>query len=313
MGDLPFLEGVSMLLICIILGICLIGTLIWIVRCNKQIVELSEQIKFHRIKNSNVSYSLDVHSKGFEALRNELDLSNRSALDNVYIVKQHETQMKNQITDISHDIRTPLTSISGYLQMLQVTEDIEKKEKYYSIIQDRLTTLSNMLDDFFVYSKINSEVTNKCKDAVDVKNVLSQVLLNYYDSFNEKGIKVSISMDEGNVQIFAVEENIERIFLNLTKNILVHGKRSCKISLVNEKQSVKIFFLNETEEVLSGKLDKIFERCYRGDVSRSTQDGTGLGLAIAKGLVENNKGTISCEITEEGYFCIIVEFPVMKG
>lgn len=301
-----------MVLVCMILGICLVGTNICLIRYNRQIHKLAMQIKFHRENSSNVSYNLDVHSKEFEELCDELELYNKNARHNLLRLEQHEEQIKAQITDISHDIRTPLTSISGYVQMLQMTDDEEKRRRYFNIIQDRLKTLSTMLDDFFVYSKLNSGTRQGEADLVDVKKVLSQVLLNYYDAFVENEIDVEVQLAEGNTLIFALQENIERLFLNLIKNVLVHGKRTCKISLECALEGVEVSILNETDEDLPKELDKVFDRCYRGDVARSNQESTGLGLAIAKGLVENNGGTITCQIPKEGMFGISVFFPIMK-
>lgn len=300
----------SMSIICFVLGICLIIALICILRYKRQIYKLAIQIKFHRENSSNIAISLDMHSKEFEELSEQLELYNKKARSNLLQLEIHEEEMKAQITDISHDIRTPLTSISGYVQMLRLTQDEDKREKYLDIIEERLKTLSTMLDDFFIYSKINSGKKQGNKDAVDLRKMLSKVLLDYYGAFEDKGIDVKIELEEGNSIIYALEEDIERILLNLIKNVLVHGDKTCYIALRCQWKNVEINIFNETDENLPQNPDKVFDRYFRGDVARSSQESTGLGLAITKGLVENNDGKIECQIKDK-LFGMILSFATM--
>ena len=155
---------------------------------------------------------------------------------------------------------------------------------------------------------LTGEYVEKVK--MDLRKMLSKVLLDYYEAFEDKGIDVKIELEEGNSIIYALEEDIERILLNLIKNVLVHGDKTCYIALRCQWKNVEINIFNETDENLPQNPDKVFDRYFRGDVARSSQESTGLGLAITKGLVENNDGKIECQIKDK-LFGMILSFATM--
>lgn len=278
------------------------------IRMIAQVKKLADQVNFHRNNDSNIDFSLDVYSKDLKMLCDELQMYKEATNERKKVFESHEEQIKKQIMDISHDIRTPLTSISGYIQMLQETNDEEKKRRYYEIIQERLSTMNVMLDDFFTYSKISNNVSMDKMEIVDVKRVLTDILLSYYDVFNEKKIHVDLKLDESNAKIYASEEDIRRLIMNLTKNILNHGNDECHISMTNNEKTVQIRFVNSTNSSIPQNPNQVFERYYRGDSARSSQSSTGLGLAIVKGLVERNNGSIECFIPDNNRFGIDVVF-----
>lgn len=301
-----------MLIACMALGGCLVGVIIYTIYYRMQVCKLAKQIQFHRLHESNIDIHLDLKTPELILLRDEFMLYKRNVNNRCLQYEKREEELKAAITDISHDIRTPLTSISGYVQMLQMSKDKACKEEYFNIIFERLTVLKNMLNELFVFSKIENGTNHDLLDALDIKKVLTDELFSYYDAFSEKQIDLQITLDEEQIMICCVEEELHRIILNLIKNVLIHGSVLCQIHLMKKDKKAELIFLNQTKEKLPMNLDSVFERYCRGDIARSSQESTGLGLSIVKGLVEKNNGEVSCFSPTEDQFGICIRFDCLN-
>ena len=194
-----------------------------------------------------------------------------------------EANMRQALTNISHDLRTPLTSALGYLQLMEAAGiSDEKRGEYAAIVQAKLKMLSALTEHLFAYSRI-FERQNLRLEKVNICNVLRDVLAGFYDDFVQKGFDVQLSIPETPVYILGEEEAFRRIFQNLIQNALVHGSRKFTIAL-NEKAG-EIVFSNCAEGIPAMDVSHIFDRFYTFDAAR-TKKHTGLGLAIVKALVE---------------------------
>ena len=223
---------------------------------------------------------------------------------------QTEMDLKRAITNISHDLRTPLTSAKGYLQMIEEEQLEPEKRTYYSeIIKSRLNALTELLNSLFAFScALEGNLTIK---PVDVAHILRETLLNHYLELESRGFTVESQIPEIPFICYCDEEALERIIQNLIKNAYVHGKNTLSVKLVegnseienNKSKEMLIEITNEVENPEEIDIHAIFQRFYTADAAR-TNKRTGLGLAIVKELTEKMGGSISARI--EGK-CMLVE------
>lgn len=216
---------------------------------------------------------------------------------------------RESITSISHDIRTPLTSAKGYLQMLQKDISAEKKEAYIKTVEQRLDHVTDMLNQLFEYARIEAGEMEFEPEEFNAVNVFADTIALFYDDFLEKGSEPVITLPKEPCRIRTDRHAFVRITENLIKNALVHGSGDYRFSLEEGNGQMVINVSNLTDSIEKQDIDKIFDRFYTTDKSRS-QKTTGLGLAIVKRFTENMGGNVSASL-EHGRFSIELRLPVM--
>lgn len=216
------------------------------------------------------------------------------------------------ITSISHDIRTPLTSARGYMQMLRkenVTE--EKRLSYARIVERRLDDLAGLLDQLFLYARIEAGEESFLMEDVNVGNLFADTISLFYEDFGERNYEPEIFMEQSPCHIRADKQAVRRIMENLIKNSLVHGTGGWQMSLKRQEGSgqekVLIRISNTTKSIERADIERIFDRFYTSDTSRSSKR-TGLGLSIVKELTQRMGGEVRAELNGEVFF-VEVEFP----
>ncbi|MCI8495678.1 MAG: HAMP domain-containing histidine kinase [Lachnospiraceae bacterium] len=218
---------------------------------------------------------------------------------------------RESITSISHDIRTPLTSVKGYVQMLLQSEvSEEKKVEYTRIVERRLEELQHILDQLFEYARIEAGELPLNPERINVGNLFTEIISMFYEDFSAKGWEPEIRISREALFIQVDRHAFSRILENLMKNALVHGNGNYRFSMESKEGNARICIANETEEIENKELERIFERFYTTDQSRSRRT-TGLGLAIAKELTEQMGGKIQAYFGE-GFFTVEVCFPLLK-
>lgn len=259
----------------------------------------------------------------------ELILAVNSVLEKSRSVKER-TERENRnyresITSISHDIRTPLTSAKGYMQMLRsenVTE--EKRLAYARIVERRLGDLSGLLDQLFLYARIEAGEVDFCMEEVNTGNLFAETVSLFYEDFLEKNCEPEITIEQKPCYIRADKQAFVRIIENLIKNALVHGTGEYQMSLGRKKsgskdlagkqadaERVAIRIANATDSIEPGDMERIFDRFYTSDTSRSRKT-TGLGLAIVKELTARMEGEARAGL-KDGIFFVEVDFPAAAG
>lgn len=226
-------------------------------------------------------------------------------------VCNHEKDLKAAITNISHDIRTPLTSLDGYFQLLVRTADEEERQKYIQVIGNRIQSLKSMLEELFTFTKLQNDEYFLPLERLDFKKCFCDTLFSFYNDFKERGIEPVVEICEEEVFILGNREALSRIAQNLIKNVLEHGRRKVHISLSLSGEEVVLFSKNQVEEGEEIDVEKVFVQFYKADKARS-HASAGLGLAIAKGLTERMKGELSAGM-EDGWFCLTARFPLYKN
>ena len=250
-------------------------------------------------EDSNRKLKLNHPDKNFEKLLFEINryLENTQANKLKYIKREEE--IRKEIENISHDLRTPLTSIRGYLELIN-DETISEKEKkdYISIVQKRSKVLQNLIQDFYDLSRIENNDYNLNMEIVDINRELREQILVFYNDFESKNIDVDIKLDKNPVLVKLDEGAIKRVFNNLIQNSIKYSKSSFCMSLIKNDNEVIIEFRNDVDDISKDELSLLFNRFYMKDKSRSS-DSSGLGLTISKFLVESMNGEIDVELDED--------------
>ncbi|WP_236686897.1 sensor histidine kinase [Ornithinibacillus contaminans] len=201
------------------------------------------------------------------------------------------------ITNVSHDLRTPLTSIITYTELLKAQQDMkEDSVAYLEIIDRKSKRLKVLIDDLFEVSKMASGNIELKKEKVDLVQLLQQALAEYDDQINESSLQFRVSNDDPPVNAIVDGQKLWRVFDNLIGNILKYSLENSRvyINLATENSRAIISFKNVSKYELNENSEELSERFKRGDTSRNT-DGSGLGLAIAQSIVDLHGGTMEIE------------------
>lgn len=214
--------------------------------------------------------------------------------------KNIEEGIKKSIANISHDLRTPLTSVIGYIQMIR-KNDLTKDEqdRYLDIALNRSKSLHRLLNDFFELSVIEAPEYKLPNEIVDISNVLCEVLTSFYEDFTSNGIVPKINMPDKNVTVMANEHAIRRVIENLIVNMIKYSEGKACINLHANGDDVVLYTSNSALNVREEDVNSIFDRFYNGDISRTNSNSTGLGLTIVKSLMEKMGGKVCAELKED--------------
>ena len=199
------------------------------------------------------------------------------------------SELKNAITNMSHDIRTPLTAIYGYLDMIENTDDPEKKSKYISIIRERTEIMKQLTEELFQYSMVVSDDKELELEDVFVNQVLEESISSFYPALTEKNIVPEINICSEKIYRRLNKQALSRIFANLLNNAVKYSDGDLKIKLLPTGEMV---FENTAKALSSVKTEQLFDRFF---TVKTSSNSTGLGLSIAKNLVERMNGNITAD------------------
>ncbi len=302
----------EMFFIClvIVLAAAAVIMLLRLIFYRKQVSHIIKELLFLNAEESNLLLTsaypigktkelIDVMNEAIEEFRQtqrRLEKANRS--------------YRESITGISHDIRTPLTSVKGYLQMQQ-SADVpeEKRQEYLRIVERRLEELGEILNQLFEYARIESGEFTLSLERVNAGNLFAEIISMFYEDFSGKGLEPQVFLPGEAVFIWADSHAFSRILENLIKNALVHGKGNYRLSLSPQGGYAVITIANGTDQIEEKDLEQVFERFYTTDQSRCRRT-TGLGLAIAKEFTERMGGSIRASLQQED-FAVEVRFPLL--
>lgn len=231
-----------------------------------------------------------------------------------------EQMISDTYTNLSHDIRTPLTSLDGYFQLLKDEKDEKLQAHYIGIIQERIASLKDMLEELFMFTKLKNDTFKLEMDKCCVSRLLKQTVFSYYDEWKMRGIEPVVDICDEQIFILANTQALKRVFQNVIKNGLVHGKSDIEIKLYTidsgknagsdrENKVVNIVVSNTIDDPENIDTSQVFERFYKADEARSVTS-SGLGLSIAKELVERMGGKINAQI-EDNRFCINISYRIV--
>lgn len=225
------------------------------------------------------------------------------------LYRRKEQELRRQIANVSHDLRTPLTSILGYLQLLEGEGlPLEKRAEYLAVIEGRARTLQTFIAAFYDLSRIEGGELPLEREKVDLSRALSDQLAAAYEQIEAAGLAVEVDIAPGLPPVWADSGAVTRIFSNLLTNALRHGEDTLSVRLYREGGVILSAFSNRAEGLTAEDAAHVFERFYTADKMRTGQS-TGLGLAIVKALAERMGHTVAAR-WEDGVFTIEVRWSV---
>lgn len=281
--------------------ICLIAIIIFLItiiigykrefrRINKQIIENLDE--YANIKTKFVD-------KDIENLVASINLIFDSRQKIVAEKNKNEEKIREGISNMSHDLRTPLTSIMGYLQMIKSEKSSEAdKKEYMDIVEKRTKSLQQLISSFYDLSRMEGNEYNFNYKKVNLSSILCENIAVFYNDFRNNNIEPIIEIDENIKDIISDDGAINRIFSNLITNMIKHGESFVKITLRQENDVIITEFTNKATGLTAENVDKLFDRFYTVDNSRSDRN-TGLGLYITKILVEKLGYNIIAQLDNE--------------
>ncbi|MFY9283581.1 MAG: HAMP domain-containing sensor histidine kinase [Miniphocaeibacter sp.] len=250
--------------------------------------------------------SLDLSDSSTELIE-ELNKLIEGNIKNRKEIKKQNLKFKEEVTNLSHDFRTPVTSIKGFVELIQdgnISE--EEKEEYIHIINNKINILTDTVEAFYEISKYESEDYKIELEPLSLYEVAVENIIPFYEDFTNKNIDVEIKIEENIPKILLDRRAISRIFINLVQNALTYANTYFKLEIVEEEEYLKIIAKNNSNNINEKTIDKIFDRTFMGRDFREA-GRFGLGLYIVKELVILQNGKIDAnyennEFTIEIYF-----------
>lgn len=242
-------------------------------------------------------------SEPISYVERELNLVRETALENARVAKDAEQRKNDLVVYLAHDLKTPLTSVIGYLTLLHDEKQIseELREKYLSISLEKAERLEDLINEFFEITRFNlSEITLEYS-RVNLTRLLEQLTYEFRPMFLEKNLKCTLQIAPDTMVKCDVNK-MQRVFDNLLRNAVNYSfvNGTIAITAAQKGDDLHITFRNDGNTIPPEKLQRIFEQFYRLDTSRSSKSGgAGLGLAIAKEIVEHHHGTITARSENE--------------
>lgn len=292
-----------------ILIIIIIIQFIIIWKYQRQVKDICRQLAFLMEHDSNMLIHREFDIGGIGTLSDRLnELLDLRRKDKMHY-KKKEALIADTYTNLSHDIRTPLTSLDGYFQLIEECDNIEDQKRYLNIIHERIYSLNEMLEELFTFTKLKNESYNLELTPCCINRILKETVFSYYDDWVRMKIQPNIQITEESLCINGNKQGLRRVIQNVIKNGLDHGEKKISIVLDCDQNQAVLRISNQVTQPEEINIDHVFERFYKADVARS-KTSTGLGLSIAKELVRRMNGEIDAKI-EKNEFIVDMRFPVV--
>ena len=299
-------EMLTYLFIYLIIGIAVFGTSFLLLQENaiRYIGEISDAIE--EIAEGNLNIQLEI--KGDDEFAQMASRLNEmaAAVEKLMERERESERTKNElITNVAHDLRTPLTSVIGYLELLKNDSVLppEKKQDYVRITYHKAKHLERLIEDLFGFTKLNYGKISMNVGQVDMVQLLTQLLDEFYPNFAEQDMHYEMQSNVKSIPLNGDGNLLARLFENLIGNAIIYGKegKTVNVSIRQKDEIVTVSVMNYGYVIPETELTHIFDKFYRLDQARSSSTGgTGLGLAIAKNIVELHGGTIEARSGLDG-------------
>lgn len=293
------------IIIGILAGIIILQSIImW--KYQRQVKDICRQLAFLMKHDSNMLIHREFGLGGIGMLSDRLnDLLELRRKEKQYY-QEKETLIADTYTNLSHDIRTPLTSLDGYFQLMEACENVEEQRRYLNIIHERIHSLNEMLEELFMFTKLKNESYRLELTSCCINRILKETVFSYYDDWVRREIQPDIQITEEQLYIDGNKQGLSRIIQNVIKNGLDHGEKKIRIVLKREQNRAVLRISNQVIASEHIDIEHVFDRFYKADAARS-KTSTGLGLSIAREFVRRMNGEIGAKI-EENEFIVEMSF-----
>lgn len=286
--------------IIVVLIIILIFFVAKIFFMKQSIKEINLTLKKILKSDTNTLLTVNTSDTDIKNLANTLNTEFKNLRKQRLQYENGNQELKRTITNISHDIRTPLTAISGYLDLIKENENVNNQEKYIKIIERKTKDLTSLTEQLFAFSKTIDIAPNIKKEKICINELLEESIANFYTVLKTKNIIPKIEITEEKIYKTIDRSTITRVFENILSNVAKYSTGEFEVLL---NKDGKIRFSNKASSLDATTANKIFDRYYTVENAKKS---TGLGLSIAKQLVELNGGTITGKF-ENGKLIIDIE------
>lgn len=301
------MQWVIIVLIIITSGIIVIPYIL----LRKEIGNITAQLNKINSTSTNAKLLLSSSDTQIKNLSLEINKALEKKQKTEAEYKKMDLELRQAIANISHDLRTPLTSIMGYIQLMEekgVSED--ERKQYLDIVKRRAEALQILISGFYDLSRLESKEYKFELKSLNLSNIMCDLIASFYNDFLSKGVEPVIDIEDKAALIIGDENAARRIFSNLIQNIIKYGNGYVYISLKQENGYAVTTFKNDAPNLSDEDVKHLFERFFTADHTRSGKN-TGLGLAITKELVEQMGHNIFADMVD-GKLSIIIKWNIKK-
>lgn len=265
-----------------------------------QLNDFGQQLTFIDEENTRKEIQVKVRWRPLLRLARKLNLHLAHFYQRKLQAQQQERQVQETLAGLSHDIRTPLTSLEGYLQLLEQAEDEAEKQRYFQVLHLRIDSLNKILTQLFTYVKLQQETYSLNLEAVNLTDLAAHSLFSFYEDFKQQGFDLSIDFPDTALYVQGQSEALGRVLQNIFVNALHHGSSIVQVQLSASETEAIFRCNNSMAKDVRLEEDDVFRQFYKADPARGGSS-TGLGLYIAKKLVEKMGGRLEVEIREQQF------------
>ncbi|WP_442916705.1 vancomycin resistance histidine kinase VanS [Lutispora sp.] len=290
------IEVITLIVILVFLVIIFKFSTSWFTKYFDEVSAGMDKLAEESVDEITLSPELDFMENKLNQIKNNLEKQKKAALE-------AEQRKNDLVVYLAHDIKTPLTSVIGYLSLLDEASDMppEQKAKYVGITLEKAYRLEQLINEFFEITRFNLQTIVLNKEKINLLFMLQQLADEFYPMLTPQGKQVSVNVPDG-LTLCGDADKLARVFNNILKNAIAYSYENSVIDISAEQQdkTMVITFTNQGNPIPQKKLETIFEKFYRLDSARSTNTGgAGLGLAIAREIITAHGGTISVESNPE--------------
>lgn len=294
------MEFQSIGLICV-LALCVLTLMIYLLILRHSIREVAEELEEKLRTDTNTLISISTGDSSVQLLASRINAQLQALRKERLKLQTGNDELTTAVTNISHDLRTPLTAICGYLDLLEQEPQSEKSGRYLAVIRERTDAMRSLTEELFRYSVITATADELDMQAVRLNDILEQSLAGFYGALSARGITPEIRMPEAAVIRELDAAALRRIFDNILSNAVKYSDGDLTIRL---RPDGSVTFSNRASSLSRVQAERLFDRFYTVETARNS---TGLGLSIAKLLTEKMGGTITAEY-ESGHLQICIAF-----
>ena len=255
----------------------------------KSAQEITEAFRDRLTADTNTLIDISTRDPYMRKLASDINIQLRLLRQQRHKYLSSDRELKEAVTNISHDLRTPLTAICGYLDLLEREESSENTARYLSLIRNRVDAMNQLTEELFRYSVILS-TEKMTMESVYINGVLEESIAAFYGVLTNRGIQPKIHMSDKRIEKQLNRDALARVFSNVLNNALKYSDGDLEITLLEDGE---IVFSNTATRLNEVQVGKLFDRFFTVEAARNSN---GLGLAISKTLIEQMSGSISAEL-----------------